>query len=98
MKKIFNIKVSNKKPERQVDSIKNEVKKYIARERRKKLPEGVDFWDFDCKIGESAENAATIHVSTLNNNIDKVAQEEAESFYLEIVAKPGHRTSKTSKK
>ena len=48
MKKTFSFKVSNKNRDRQTDSIKYEIKKYIARERRKALPEGGDFWDFDC--------------------------------------------------
>ena len=40
MKKAFQIDVSNKTRERQIDSIKNEIRKYIKREKSKKLPEG----------------------------------------------------------
>ncbi|OUR99544.1 hypothetical protein A9Q84_00560 [Halobacteriovorax marinus] len=98
MKKIFNIKVSNKNPERQADSIKHEVKKYISRERRKKTSENVDFWDFDCRIGLNAEEASTVEISDINSNITKFVEENIESFYLEILAKPGYKPAKQKEK
>ena len=57
MKKTFPLTHPKKKPERLVDSIRAEVNKYLKRERKKTLPEGVDFWDFDCKVGSSSEKA-----------------------------------------
>ena len=71
-RKTFSFSAPNKKPERQVDSIKYEIKKYIGRERRKKLPENVDFWDFDCKIGANAEEAKYVHVAEINKAISKL--------------------------
>ena len=94
MKKIFKLTHPKKKVARLVDSIKFEVKKYIKRERNKKLPEGVDFWDFNCKFGATAEESKTIHLSEINQFIDQAEAEQLESFYLEILAKPGHRTKK----
>lgn len=94
MKKTFKLTAENKKPERQVDSVKHEIKKYLSRERRKKLPEDVDFWDFDCKIGESDASAATIKVQEINANIDKLVADSKESFYLELLAKPGYKPNK----
>jgi hypothetical protein len=94
MKKIYRLNEKNKSTERQVDSIKHEVKKYIARERRKKLPDDVDFWDFECKIGDNEEAAASIHLSDINEGISKVAAANTESFYLEILVKPATRTKK----
>lgn len=97
MKKKFNLTDPKKAPARQVDAVKGEINKYIARERKKKPAVGADFWDFDCKIGKDAENAAPIHVSEIGKSIDQqVANNEAE-FYIEILAKPGHRTNKTKK-
>ena len=61
MKKFFSLEASNHKPARLADKIKSEVRKYLKRERSKELPEGVDFWDFDCRQGESAENAQSLH-------------------------------------
>ena len=94
MKKTFNLTSPNKKPERQLDSIKHEIKKYIARERRKPLPENVDFWDFDCKIGDSDQEPSVIHISEIDAKILTLAADNKESFYLEILAKPGRRKKK----
>ena len=94
MKKTFTFIVDNKKPERQCDSIKYEVKKYIARERRKKLPDGADFWDFDCKIGDDEASSEEIHVSQINKEVSKVFESGKETFYLEVMAKPRNRQRK----
>ncbi|WP_127716845.1 DUF6172 family protein [Halobacteriovorax sp. HLS] len=98
MKKIFKLKIDNKTPERQADSIKYEVKKYIKRERKKDLPEGADYWDFDCKIGLEESNANIIHSQEINPSIDKLLNDQVEAFYLEIIAKPGHRAKKPQAK
>ena len=95
MKKTFSLTHEKIKTPRLIDSIKHEVKKYIKRERNKQLPEGVDFWDFDCKYGHSEEEADIVHVSALNKSIDDAAQHELASFYIEILVKPGYRTPKT---
>lgn len=97
MKKKFNLTDPKKAPERQVDAVKHEIKKYITRERNKKTTEGVDFWDFDCRFGDDETTAAEIHVSEINKNIDAQAASQKESFYIEILSKPGHRTNKTKK-
>lgn len=91
MRKTFPLKMSNKKDERVVESIKKEAKKYIARERRKELPEGIDFWDFDCKVGENQATAIDIHLSEINKNITLIASSGVESIYLEILVKPVKR-------
>ncbi len=75
-----------------IESIKADVRKYLKRERRKALPEGVDFWDFDCKTGKSSEAAAPTHVSGLVTMIDTAGSENWDAIYIEILAKQGHRT------
>lgn len=94
MKKEFKLTDPKKAPARQVDFVKYEISNYIARERRKPVKDGVDFWDFDCKIGKDKESAQVIHVSEINKSIDKIVNESSEVFYIEIIAKPGHRTKK----
>jgi len=94
MKKTFSLTHEKLKTPRLVDAIKHEVKKYLKRERKKQLPEGSDFWDFDCKYGHTEESANVIHVSALNKSIDDAVQHELASFYLEILAKPAIRTAK----
>ena len=51
MKKTFVLSHPKIKLPRLVDSIRHEVKKYLRRERNKQVPDGADFWDFDCRFG-----------------------------------------------
>jgi hypothetical protein len=94
MKKTFNLTHPKLKVPRLVDAIKHEVKKYIKRQRRKTLPENVDFWDFDCRFGADETTSEVIHMSDINKYISQAESKQLESFYLEILAKPGHRTKK----
>ncbi len=94
MKKIFSLSSTNHKPARQVELVKAEINKYISRERRKKLPEGAGFWDFDCKCGRNETAPLIIHVSQIGKEIDKLFESEAENIYIEILAKPGPRIKK----
>jgi len=94
MKKTFKISHPKIKKDRLVEAVRHDVKKYIKRERNKKLPDGVDFWDFDCKFGNTEEEAKEIHLSEMNKYIDHAEEQQLDSFYLEILAKPGHRMKK----
>lgn len=94
MKKEFKLTDPRKAPARQVDSVKHEISKYIARERRKPLKDGADFWDFDCRIGKDKNSSHVIHLAEINKSIDKFVSENSEVFYLEILAKPGIRSKK----
>lgn len=92
MKKTFALTHPKIKLARLVEAAKYEVKKYLKRERNKSLPEGVDFWDFDCKYGHTEQEAQVIHLSQINKCMDEAEQQKLESFYLEIMAKPGYRS------
>ena len=94
MKKTFELTHPKIKYPRLVDAAKNEIRKYIKRERRKTLPEDVDFWDFDCKFGDTEPEAQSVHLSQLTECIDQIAEKQTTTFYVEILAKPGHRAKK----
>jgi len=94
MKKTFALTHPKIKLARLIEAAKYEVKKYLKRERNKKLPEGVDFWDFDCKYGHTEQEAKVIHLSQINKYMDEAEQLQLASFYLEIIAKPGYRVKK----
>jgi hypothetical protein len=83
MKKTFQLQVEGKHPERWLESIKHEVRKYLRRERRRPLPAGVDFWDFD--------TSEIAHVASLIERIDQVVLAGGKQFYVEIRAKHGIR-------
>jgi hypothetical protein len=91
MKKTFVLSHPKIKLPRLVDAIKHEVKKYLKRERNKSIVEGADFWDFDCRFGVDKDSAEVIHLGSINKHIDEAEKNELESFYLEILAKPGFK-------
>lgn len=94
MKKTFKLTHEKKHPDRVVEAIKNEVRKYIKRERNKKLPKDIDFLDFDCRFGRDEQQSDEIHLSEIDKSIDWAATEKLETFYLEIVSKPGIRVKR----
>lgn len=96
MKKVFPLTSPTHQPARVVEQIKADIRKYLKRERKKKLTDGVDFWDFDCKVGNGEAAPETKHVEEIIPAIDQAAAAQIPSIYIEILAKPGHRTSKTS--
>ncbi len=97
MKKEFKLTDPVKKPARQVDFVKHEISKYLARERRKTPQAGADYWDFDCKLGREKDSSLEIPVAEINKGIDQIVIEGAEHFYIEILAKPGYKAKKPLK-
>ena len=96
MKRTFQLHIEGKKPERVLDSIKHEVRKYLKRERRRVVPEGFDFWDFDCKFGTAEENAETVHLSSVIPHIDEISKSAGAQLYVEIIATPRKRKPRQS--
>ncbi len=94
MKKTFSLTHPKLPVPRLVEAIKHEVKKYIKRERKKTLPDKVDFWDFDCKFGADEATSKVIHLSEINTYISEAESKQLDSFYLEILVKPGYRSKK----
>ncbi len=94
MKKTFPLTHPKQKAERQLEAVKGEVRKYLKRERKKTLPDDVDFWDFDCRCGASVESAQPVHVAQLPKQIEALQATGAAECYLEILAKPGKRAKK----
>ena len=96
MKKVFKLTQENKHPDRVLDSIKYDIRKYLKRERSKKLPKEAVFWDFDCKFGKSSTAADTITTSAIIDALDKAKEEGWEEFYIEIISKPSSKVKKTT--
>ena len=92
MKKTFELTHPKIKLARRVDAVKHEVKKYLKRERNKKLPADADYWDFDCKFGNTEAEAQPVELSDINKRIDQTQVEGLTSFYIEIIAKEGVRS------
>ena len=91
MKKVFNLKEGNKNPARQLDAIKHEIRKYIKREKRKFLPEDVDFWDLKCKFGKNDEEPQVIEFVDITTHIDEASEQDCDTIYMEIIATKGYK-------
>jgi len=94
MKKTFPLHVAGQDDARVLDAVKNDLRKYLKRERKKTFPEGFDTWNFDCKIGLDRETAAAAPVDELISDLDRLAGENAGSVYVEILAVPGLRPAR----
>jgi hypothetical protein len=97
MKKTFVLNQEGKNRDRVVEAVKNEVRKYQQREQRKALPVGVDYWDFDCKVGTTAETADALHVAELTAAINVIVGTDSPTVYVELLAKPGVRTPRKAR-
>lgn len=96
MKKTFPLREPGNADARVIEAIKNDLRKYVKRERRKAVPEGVDFWDFDCRVGRDKENPEVKFLPDVAGAIDAAAAAGATTVYVEVLAKPGHRIPRTS--
>ena len=77
-----------------IEATKHEIRKYLKRNRRKALPEGMDYWDFNCKFGDTEAEAEKVHLSTIDKYIDSAAERELDSFYVEVIPFSAKRNKK----
>jgi len=88
VKKVFQLKDEKKHADRVLEAVKHEVRKYIKREKRKKLPQSETmYWDFDCKVGAEESSAQVVEFDALIKAIDTVKESGAAQCYVEIIAK-----------
>jgi hypothetical protein len=91
MKKTFPLQVTGKDSQRVLESIKNEVRKYVQREQKKTPPEGFNRWEFCCRVGVDKTAPQDRRLSEVIASIDTVAKAGNPQVYVEIVANPIHR-------
>ena len=94
MKKTYILNVEGKNRDRLLDASKHDIRKYVKRERARALPAGVDFWDFDCKLGSTGATSIPVHLAALIAAVDALVKDGSGSFYVEVVTKNGHRLAR----
>ena len=94
MRKTYLLNIDGKNRDRLLEAAKHDIRKYIKRERSRPLPEGVDFYDFDCHFGLSEAEAGPHHFATLMSLVDAAVKDGCDQFYVQIVTRPGHRIAK----
>lgn len=95
MKKTFRLLQENKNPDRLLEAVKHEIRKYLKRERNKKLPEEALYWDFDCRFGQSGDTAEPILASGIIGALDRAHEASWEACYVEILAKASMKKAQT---
>ena len=93
MKKTFPLKAPGRDDARVRDKIRHEINRDVRRQRRRPLPEGFLLWEFDCRMGTTADVAVPRPLKELGGAIDVLAETGAEQVYLEIVARPAIRNT-----
>ena len=91
MRKTVPLHIEGKHPDRLLDATKHDIRKSLTRERSRTLPEGADYWDFDCLLGLTKEEAVPVRVGELIAQVDALAKAGAAQFYVQILACPGQR-------
>ncbi len=86
MKKTFLLIDEKKDPQRVLDSIKHNIRKYIKREKRKPLPKDSNFWKINCRFGNTEDTAVEIRFEDVMKNINEVSEQNLKSFYIELIA------------
>ena len=95
MKKIFKLRDEKKHEDRVLEAVKHEIRKYVKREKKKKLPDAKTmYWDFDCKIGATSESAKVVDFDALIKELDAVKEAGATECYVEIFAKAVQKPTK----
>ena len=88
MKKIFKLTDEKKHEDRVLEAVKHEIRKYAKREKKKDLPEKATmYWDFDCKVGATADEAKVVIYEELIKALDAVKATGVTECYVEILAK-----------
>jgi len=98
MKKVFKLTDEKKHEDRVFEAIKNDIRKYVKREKKKDLPDkSTMYWDFDCKVGATAEDAKVVVYEELIKALDAVKATGVSEIYVEILAKTVEKPLKTDK-
>jgi len=88
MKKVYKLTDKKKHEDRVLESIKNDIRKYVKREKKKKLSnKKLMYWNFDCKVGTTSEDAKIIVYEELIKSLDIVKYNGNKEVYVEIIAK-----------
>jgi len=88
MKKIYKLTDPKKHEDRVLEAVKNDIRKYVKREKKKDLTDKkLMYWDFDCKVGASADDAKVVAYEELVKALDAFKATGVSEVYVEILVK-----------
>lgn len=94
MRRTYRLDIEGKNRDRLIEASKHDIRKYIRRERRKELPAGSDFWDFDTRFGVEEASAQDVAPADLIRQVDKLIADGGNQFFVQIERKPGKRPAR----
>lgn len=94
MKRTYQLHIEGKNRDRLLDAARHDIRRYQQRERRRPVPEGFDFWDFDCRFGADEASAEKVAVGELSALITALTQDGTNAFYVELVACAAKRSER----
>jgi len=95
MKKVFKLTDEKKHEDRVLEAVKNDIRKYVKREKKKDLSDKKTmYWDFDCKIGTTSDIAEDIPYEELIKALDKIKSMGVTEVYVEVMAKEVEKPAK----
>jgi len=95
MKKLFKLHDEKKAPERIIEAIKHELRKYVKREQGKKeVAQTKPFWKIECRFGKSADEAQLVDFETLIKQLDTTIASGWSECFVEVVVKAEVREEK----
>ncbi len=97
MKQSFQLDLPGRARERWLEASKHTVRKYVARQRRARLPAGSDYWDFVCRFGGSEQESAEVHFATLIALMDAAAGRGENTFFVSIRGQAAVRGPQTKR-
>ena len=86
MKKRFELTSPNKEPQRVLEAVKNEIRKYIKREKRKPLPQDMDIWNIACKFSKEEEELQEILFKDITTCLDEASALNTKSINIELIS------------
>jgi len=88
MKKVFKLTDPKKHEDRVLEAVKNDIRKYVKREKKKDLPDKATmYWDFDCRVGETVSDAKVVVYEELIKELDVIKATGVSEVYVEVMAK-----------
>ena len=86
MRKTYQLNLEGKNRDRLLESSKHDIRKYIRRERRKELPAGADYWDFEMRFGVDEASAVALPPAELIRSINALVADGGEQFFVKSCA------------
>lgn len=94
MRRTYRLDIEGRNRDRLVEASKHDIRKYIRRERRKPLPAGADYWDFDTRFGVDEASAVDVPPAELLRRVDALVAEGGNQFFVQVERRPGTRPAR----